>query len=261
MRLSRSEQSLSTITKMTSSHIRPAWQRVVSDPIILVSVLAIALAIPRFIWLLNDRYNLIIGIFLVMWILPFLTLTKEGRTSIGIRRPQHLKWLPIAFFIGIGGAIAIHFIGYGLYGSSDQNWYVTIMNSFNKNDLIADVKPNPGIFLLITFPSMIFSPIGEEFFFRGMIHDSFASEYGQGKASLIDGTFFGITHLAHHGLFYSTSGMSFHLSGIPWALLMLLVSLLLSWMRKKSESIWGAVVCHAGFNLGMMFSIVYLLHE
>lgn len=246
---------------MTSDDIRPVWQRVISDPIILVSVLATALAIPRFIWLLNDQYNLIIGIFLVMWVLPFLFLIKEGRTSIGINKPQHRAWLPIAFVIGAGAAILIHLIGYGWYGTTDQNWYVTIMNSFNKNDLIADVKPNPGIFLLITLPSMIFSPVGEEFFFRGMVHDSFAAEYGQTKATFIDASFFGITHLAHHGLFYSATGLSFHLSGLAWVLLMISVSILFSWMRKKSGSIWGAVVCHAGFNLGMMFSIVYLLHE
>lgn len=246
---------------MLPSHIRPTWQKVISDPIILVSVLAIALAIPRFIWLLNDRYNLVIAVFLVMWVLPFIFLTRAGRAAMGIKRPQNIGWLVIGLLIGIAGAVIIHFIGNALYGNSDQNWYVTIMNSFNKNDLIADIKPSPVIFLLVALPTMIFSPIGEEFFFRGMIHDSFAAEHGELKASFIDATFFGVTHVAHHGLYYSATGLAFHASSILWVILMMAVSLLLSFMRKKSGSVWGAVVCHAGFNLGMMFSIVYLLHE
>jgi membrane protease YdiL (CAAX protease family) len=108
---------------------------------------------------------------------------------------------------------------------------------------------------------MIFSPIGEEFFFRGMIHQAYSAKLGNRKANLIEATFFGVTHLAHHGLVLENKGIRFLPSAFIWISLMIAVSYLFSYFRNKSGSIWGAVATHAGFNLGMMASIIYLLHE
>lgn len=241
--------------------IRSHWQRIFYHPILLVSILAVVLAIPRFIWLLNGKYSYIILLFLLMWIFPFIFLTREGRKSIGIRKPDNLVWVLSGFLLGVVASLLIYIIGVAFFGKSSENWYVTIMNSFNKDNLIESIKPNIGLFLLISFPSMIFSPIGEEFFFRGMIQDSYAAEVGNQKATLIDAAFFGVTHLAHHGLILQDGILRFYPSSILWVLLMVLVSILFSFIRNKSGSIWGAVVCHAGFNLGMMGCIFYLLHE
>ncbi len=241
--------------------LRPHWQRIVYHPILLVSILAVALAIPRFIWLLNGKYNYVILLFVLMWFFPFIFLTREGRKSIGIRKPGNLVWVLNGFMLGILSSFLIYLIGIAFFGRSSENWYVTIMNSFDKDNLIESIKPNIGLFLLVSFPSMLFSPIGEEFFFRGMIQDSFASEVGSQKATLTDAAFFGVTHLAHHGLILLDGRLKFYPSSLLWILLMMIVSILLSLMRKKSGSLWGAVACHAGFNLGMMACIFYLLHE
>ena len=40
---------------------------------------------------------------------------------------------------------------------------------------------------------------------------------------------------------------------------MFIVSLFFLQMKKRTESIWGAVICHSGFNLGMIYSIFYWL--
>ena len=241
--------------------LKQVWKKLFISPVLLVSTLVIALAIPRFYWMINGQYNHVIIVFLIMWILPFVFLTKIGRQSMGIRIPNKPEWLIYGFIFGLVAALLIHYIGKGLYGQSVGNWYISIMNSFNKNNLIEDIKPNPLLFILITFPTMIFSPIGEEFFFRGMVQDSFSTTLGNGRATLIDAGFFGITHLAHHGAALILTSYEFFLSALIWIALMGLVSLLLTSIRTKSGSIWGAVVCHAGFNFGMMGSIVYLLHE
>lgn len=241
--------------------IKPCWCKVIHDPVILTTTLAIVLAVPRFVWILGGQYNLIILVFLIMWILPFVFLTKNGRKAIGICRPTNIQWLFYGFLLGAISSVIIYLIGIILYDRSADNWYVTIMATFDKGNLISQIKPHPGFFLLITFPAMLFSPIGEEFFFRGMLHESYRARLGNVKASVIDAAFFGFTHLAHHGLVYQSSNLKFHPSGIIWILLMMMVSILLSFVRIKNGSIWGAVVCHAGFNLGMMGSIVYLLHD
>ncbi len=240
--------------------LKSFWLKVTRDPVILVTILAVVLAVPRFLWMLNGHYNYIILVFLVMWILPFIFLTKSGRKTIGICIPVNTRWLLYGFLLGLISSVIIHFIGTFLYGRSADNWFVSIMATFDKENLISQIKPHPGLFLLITLPAMLFSPIGEEFFFGGMLHESYRNNLGHVKASLIDATFFGVTHLAHHGLTYQSSILKFHSSGIVWILLMMLVAMLLSFVRMKAGSIWGSVTCHSGFNLGMMASIIYLLH-
>lgn len=246
---------------MVKMKVKAHWKKAFANPATTFTLLAILLAIPRFIWLLSGQYNNIIVIFLVMWVLPFILLTKSGRTAVGIRKPQNYPSIFYSFLLGLLSAYLIYLLGAYLFQKSENNWYITIMNSFNKNDLISDIKPSLGLFFLVSFPTMIFSPIGEEFFFRGMLHEAFAEKWGERKATLADASFFGLTHVAHHGLLFGASGIKILPSSIPWVLLMMMVSVLFSFMRKKSGSIWGAVGCHAGFNLGMMGSIVYLLHE
>ncbi|MEX0287981.1 MAG: CPBP family intramembrane glutamate endopeptidase, partial [Flavobacteriaceae bacterium] len=66
--------------------------------------------------------------------------------------------------------------------------------------------------------------------------------------------------IAHFGILFLNNTWSFYLvPTIIWVAGMFLVSLIFFKMKKLSNSIWGAVLCHAGFNLGMIYSIFYLL--
>ncbi len=246
---------------MDALEVRPWWQKWISNPITLVTLLALLLAVPRFYWLLSGQYNYIILLFILMWAFPFVFLTRDGRRTIGLKKPTQPLWLIFGFVLGLTASVLIYFVGTTLFDHTENNWYMTIMGSFNKDNIIEGIKPSIGLFLLVTFPTMVFSPIGEEFFFRGMIHESYASKYGNNNAMIIDASFFGITHLAHHGLLMTSDGPRLLPSAFIWILMMMFVSILLFYVRKKSGSIWGAVTCHAGFNFGMMGSIVYLLHE
>ena len=53
---------------------------------------------------------------------------------------------------------------------------------------------------------MTFSPIGEELFYRGIVHGSFTGRFGEQKASFFDSLTFAITHLAHFGIVYVLGG-------------------------------------------------------
>ncbi len=107
---------------------------------------------------------------------------------------------------------------------------------------------------------MTFSPIGEELFFRGIVHSSFATSLGDKKASILDSFAFAITHISHFGLVFINNEWAFYKTPtLIWVLSMFLVSVLFFIFKKHSGSIWGAVVCHAAFNLGMIYCIFYLL--
>nr|WP_294276765.1 CPBP family intramembrane metalloprotease [uncultured Chryseobacterium sp.] len=42
------------------------------------------------------------------------------------------------------------------------------------------------MFVIMSVTGMVFSPVGEELFFRGIVHSSFAKSVGNFTASLID---------------------------------------------------------------------------
>ena len=105
---------------------------------------------------------------------------------------------------------------------------------------------------------MTFSPIGEELLYRGLIHQCFVPRYGRNKASIIDSLAFGITHLAHFGLIFSLGEWQFlPIPALLWVLLTFVSSRLFYYCKQKSGSIYGAILCHAGFNLAMTYFIFY----
>jgi membrane protease YdiL (CAAX protease family) len=116
------------------------------------------------------------------------------------------------------------------------------------------------MFVIMAFTGMTFSPIGEELFFRGIVHASFEKSIGQTRASVVDALAFALTHISHFGLVFISD--QWHFLGLPtfmWVLGMFLLSLVFFGFRKYTGSIWAAVGCHAGFNLGMIYSIFYLM--
>lgn len=112
----------------------------------------------------------------------------------------------------------------------------------------------------MAFTGMTFSPIGEELFFRGIVHSSFAKSIGEKKASIVDGSAFALTHISHFGLVFINSKWEFFtIPTIIWVTSMFLVSVLFFTFRKYAGSISGAMICHSAFNLGMIYCIFYLL--
>lgn len=107
---------------------------------------------------------------------------------------------------------------------------------------------------------MTFSPIGEELFFRGIVHSSFAKSVGEKKASIIDSSAFAVTHISHFGLVYINNQWSFLTTPATiWVFTMFLVSVLFFVFKRSSGSILGAIICHAAFNLGMIYCIFYMM--
>jgi hypothetical protein len=222
-------------------------------------VLAVLLAIPRFYWMLSNQYGLAIVIFVLMALIPFVLLGRPGRSLLGFSKCRW-AWVGLSFLLGAGAAITIYLVGLLLFAESDPHWYRVIMDSFNQQDIIAQIKPSVFLFLLFALPSLIFSPVGEEFFFRGFLHESVALRWGGTPALALDASLFGVVHLAHYGLYYEQNSLAFRPHAFTWVLLMGATAVLFYFVKKKSGSLWAAVCCHAGFNLAMMACIVYLIH-
>ncbi len=232
----------------------PAWLSLL--------VIGCILAVPRFYWMLTGNYNAVVWIFLGMAALPFTLMSKDGRRQAGFVRPVSWLRLVVAFGVGAAGAFATYALGVVLYGAiSPLNWYVAIKATFmQRGDMIAAAHANPALFLAFALPAMIFSPIGEEFFFRGLFHEALAERFGYATSLGMDAAFFGLVHVAHYGLvLQSTQVTVLFPSVIWWILLIAATSLLFSLARLYAASLWAAVLCHAGFNLVMMWCIFFRL--
>lgn len=226
-------------------------------------VLLILVCIPRFALVLEanatGNYSAIGMIMLISAIVPFVFLGRYGQRSIGITKPTSYRWLLWAFAGGLMASLLLLVIGNFLYGSSYQNWYVYIAKSYQIPQDIS-VNDKKILFMIMALVGMTFSPVGEEVFFRGIVHSSFAKSVGEKRASVVDGFAFALTHVSHFGLVYMAGELDFFVfPTLIWVSGMFLLSLLFYEFKKRSGSIWGSILCHAAFNLGMIYSIFYLL--
>jgi len=225
--------------------------------------LLLIVCIPRFILVLKanetGNYSLIGLVMFISALIPFIFLNKHGLKQIGIKKTRKLKILGYALIAGLAFSLLLYFLGIGLYGHSYENWYEYIGKSYNIPDGIS-AQGKKAMFVVMAITGMTFSPIGEELFFRGIVHGSFANSIGDKKASIVDSLAFALTHISHFGLVFINNRWDFYLvPALIWVTSMFAVSILFFQVKKRAKSIWGAVLCHSGFNLGMIYCIFYLL--
>ena len=189
---------------------------------------------------------------LAMAALPWVLLSAHGRDQIGLRRPRDGAWSAAAIGVSFGVTMAtLSFaLGYLLYGQASDNWFVSVANSYRSH-------PTAGFSLLqlhLTFTSaaLLFSPIGEELFFRGFLQKVLEERLTPLVSTCVQSGLFALVHLCHHGILATAAGlMLLPLSAALWVLLMFGLSLGLSWLRRASDSLLPAVLGHAAFNAAM----------
>lgn len=177
----------------TKSLFRPIWTNILHLNWKLGLFLILLVCIPRFILVLeanmSGNYGAIGAVMLVSALIPYILLTRAGRAEIGMVKSNSLKWLMEALASGVIASVFLCFAGMLLYGQSYQNWYVYIAKSYNIPSGIAG-NDKLIMFVIMAITGMIFSPIGEELFFRGIVQSSFAVSMGEKWASIIEGLAF-----------------------------------------------------------------------
>lgn len=225
--------------------------------------LILLVCLPRFALVLDANATKNYGytglVMVVSMILPFIFLTRKGLREIGVTKPKNYRWLFLAFSIGLIISLLLFFLGDYLYGDTFNNWYKYIGRSYSiPTDLGKDEKVI--LFWKTAVAGMILSPIGEELFFRGIVHSSFAKSIGDKKASVVDSSAFALTHISHFGLVFLGGKWNFLvMPTFIWVMGMFLASIFFFVSKYYSGSIIGAILCHSSFNLGMIFCIFYML--
>jgi uncharacterized protein len=243
------------------NELRPFWAKLFNFNWKFGLFLIIIVCVPRFILVLianqTGNYGSIGIIMFISAIAPFIFLNKNGRKIIGIAKPTKYGQLFRAFIIGLLASIFLYYLGQLFYGNSFENWYNYIGKSY-KIPFGISQNDKKILFSIMALMGMTFSPIGEELYFRGIVHASFEKTLGETKATLVEAGAFALTHIAHFGLvFVSFKWSFFALPTLIWVISMFLLSLLFFIFKKQSGSILGAIICHSAFNLGMIYCIFY----
>jgi hypothetical protein len=196
--------------------------------------------------------------FVVMAATPFVFLSCAGRDAIGLRpssRPLWFIWGPL---LGVFAAVVIGLTGILLFDWSPDNWYVSVGQTMVRDPRLAELPP-AGLFIALAVPAAVFSPIGEELFFRGLLHTTIEEAAGRTTAAASTAISFGLIHVLHHGIAVTADGWrAFPLSGSIWFALVVGLSLSFTVCRIRSGSIWPAVAAHSAFNIAMVIFIVFL---
>lgn len=244
-----------TIEVSGTTAIAPVWKRNANatTALFLVAALAVSLAAMRVSGTLGPRsmgWLLPVG-FVLMAITPWLLLQKQGRALIGLRRPTSGAWFLYASCAGAGAALACFALGAWLFGSTPDHWYVSIAATYRKT-MDTSAFSLLQLHLVFTLPALVFSPIGEEIFFRGVLQTSLEQKWNPRTATVIECTAFGLVHLCHHGLVAGAAGLALRpLSGAIWVGLMFGTAWMFAAIRRRSGSLYPAIAAHMAFNLAM----------
>ena len=241
---------------------RSFWQNNIRFHWRLGLLLILLLGIPRFVIVLQanvtSNYQLIPLIFITMILTPFIFLNKEGRKAIGFKKPVNYYLLPVSFLAGIAFCSAMYFTADFFFQHTFSNWFVYISKSYAVSKIAIPESDKIMYFIIYSLIGMTLSPIGEEIFYRGIVHKCFAVKFGDKNASIFDSLAFSLTHLAHFGIVYLSGNWEFlFLPAMIWLLFMFLASRLFFTCLQKTGSLSGAILCHSGYNLAMMYFIFY----
>jgi len=238
-----------------SSLLCAPWSRIPIAPWLFSLLLLALLAAMRFYAVFGAPWAYILFPihFLAMWALPFIVLSAQGRREIGLRKQGNsLSALALSALAGACAGFAVYAISMALYGSSPDNWCVSIRDGFHIAELRATM-PLAAAFAVIVLPAMILSPIGEEILFRGLLHQSFVRRWNVTVATAVNGLAFGLVHLHVHGLWHDAAGFHFRIvSGALTVLFLTGVSAVFTLCRMRTGSLYAAMIDRSACNLAMI---------
>lgn len=206
----------------------------------------------------NGSYQYISYFFMLLIMLPFVLLNARGWKTIGLNKVQGWKGIGWGILFGIVSCTVLFGLMYWFYGPSDYNAFTYIARTYQGLPEAMDSQSRLMYFAVFAGISMLFSPLGEELFYRGIIHENLSVKVDHNNASIIDSLAFSLVHLSHFGIVYLNGEWRFLFwPSILWMLGLYASCRLFYLARVLSGSIIGAIIAHAFFNLTMSYFIFY----
>jgi membrane protease YdiL (CAAX protease family) len=242
-----------------SSFLKPFWIGFIGPPWVLSLAVFAALAGVRFLAAFSP-YPLQELFFIqtvVMWALPFLFLTENGRRQIGLaQRGATGRAMILSVLAGASCALAFFSLGMVVYGDSPDNWCISIRSYLHFEEMRGLMSPL-GLFAIYALPAVSLNPVGEEILFRGFIQQSFSLRFNPVIATLVNSLLFGLIYLYLHGVWHDASGFHLRAASAAFAVsLMACIGVVFTLCRTLSGSLWPAMAAHAAFNLMLLTAAI-----
>ena len=236
---------------MTPSN-QPLLFRIRGEPWVIATIIFAIHAIIRFGGLWNPQ--MIPLSMVIIWPLPWLLSSHEARIRLGFRSSISWSWFLYGPVLALAALATCAVAAWAIFGDGNGNWFTQHATAMHENlRRIPTGSSTMAQFWIVTIPAMIFSPLAEEFLYRGYMLIAYSQKWNAQVGMGLQALAFALVHLAHYGL------NPFHPALISvWLPSMFLVSLLFGWIIRKSGSIWVSILAHSVFNLGMN-AIVFLL--
>jgi hypothetical protein len=130
---------------------------------------------------------------------------------------------------------------------------ITLRNTYREVSLPLGKWP---AFAALALPAAIVSPVGEEFFFRGLLHFSLEKVTSRNIATFANAFAFASVHLLHHGVSRDAAGLHVRVgSGLMWLLVGMGLAWVLTICRLRGGSLWPAILAHSASTLFMNVTI------
>jgi uncharacterized protein len=241
--------------------LRPTWKRFGIAPWALALTVLAVLASVRFYGVFGPPQVRIL--FLVqavaMWLLPAIFLTGEGRQAIGLRVPRRgVGIIALCGPIGVIIGLALFAVSMRAFGSGADSWISSVRAGMQLEQM-RRAMGTAGILAVLAVPALVVTPVGEEILFRGLIQQAFAMRWNRIVGMAVNSLAFGLVHLHVHGLWRDAAG--FHLrvgSGVLFVLSGAMISVLFTFCRERTGSLFGAMAAHAGCNAAVIFPLVLM---
>lgn len=174
----------------------------------------------------------------------FVRWRKSTLRSIGWRG---VRWRdPVYTFI----AFWVYFIGYAVLLTVLTS-LIPAIDTNQKQELGFD-SVYGGLPLLLTFVSLVvLPPLVEEIVFRGFMYTGLRRKFKPWLSILITSCVFGLAHLQ-----LGSGNPPLWVAGIDTFTL----SLVLCYLRQKTDSLWPGIFLHASKNM-IAFVVIYVLHR
>jgi hypothetical protein len=200
----------------------------------------------------SRSYALVSVMFVVMALTPLLLLTCRGRRRMGLVWRIRLSGSLWGVLLGATCCTAMIVSANVLFGVGEDNAFVYVAGTYSGLPPAMSNTARLILFGVFALIGMTLSPIGEELFYRGLVHECFVGKLGECRAACIDAAAFALVHLAHFGLVWRATGwVLLPLPALWWLCGMFMTALVFNWSRRVSGSVIGAVAAHSAFNLAM----------
>lgn len=194
--------------------------------------LASALGSPATLWLVRALVYGVVGTIACLVMQNFLSARNVRWQDVvswpadGIRTPLGRGVLLGAL---LGGATALGALGYVVA----LQWIPSAEEALRESARFA--RQFEGQRLWFALMAVVFAPVAEEYFFRGLLYRTLDRELGDWRAMILSAAFFAILHPP--------------LAWVPVACL----GILNAWLFKKTRHLLPCVISHAVYNAGVIF--------